>query len=547
MERELFPFQQEFVDARLKDYEAGITWAGLFADTGTGKTPTSIRLVDGIAQKVGADTGESPTCWIVTDASVKWNWAEEIGHWTTRPLSPLDLIVVEGDREERLRQLLLAQALHPKWVILNYDQMRLHLPQLLKAVRPNLDLVVLDEADRIQSMDSRRSIACRAIAAHYRIALTATPIPNRIDTLYPVLQWLQPGERRVLNDEWEGEVVAVPHLVGSPTWGSFNAFLNQYAIVNQYNRVVGVRNVPLLHRRLREDFHCEVWLKRDKLEGMPPTEFETELLELTPAQAGVYQMMKEGFIEWVEGEASDRWFSSRYSPTARQQIKLALLAQLTYMRMATSMSPYHLMSHIRASRAKGDGPAFRIRENEVEVTSRDNAKLEWLASAARADLERSSKGGVLVFSQWTNVLDEAEHALADLDCYGLRRIDGSVANKDRFEIQQEVQSGQARLVLTSTAGGRGMNLQRLNQLYVNDLTWTPSQIMQALGRIERIGQSEDMFCTYLIARDTIDAKKMVPLLKDKQKDADAVLQGERGRRSAGVLDIGDMSDALNWV
>ena len=217
------------------------------------------------------------------------------------------------------------------------------------------------------------------------------------------------------------------------------------------------------------------------------------------------------------------------------------------------MSPYHFNEHAtRLAMEKNGltGLGFEMPKLPDELLTKDNAKLDWTKRYINEHFPTGKEpGGMLVYCEWTDVLDEVRSSLNGIGermGLGLYRGGVSMSGEGRDEV------GRAewiqKLVLTSDAGGRGLNLQALNHAIVFNLPWTPTQVEQLAGRIERMGQENEMWVTYLVAKDTVDSKKMLPTILNKKRDSDLILHGKRGRKTKGILDgLNRISDVQDWI
>lgn len=516
--------------------------------TGTGKTIIQTMLAAVLAEVITRQKGRAPTAWVYTMDTLKTQWASEIGKIDPRipPLSanPLDVFVIDGTAAERKAQIELIKTLKsagspPKFVITNYDTLRLNLLEIADAMDKEVDMVFLDEADQIQNPNSDRGKAARVIAdAYVRVVASASLMYNKIDDLHSVLQFLAPADWRY-EEYGKGankRRLLMPHTADG--FGSLQTFLSWFAFTDDYGNVKGVRNVPELHRRLRAmGFH--VVEKRDVLD-LPDLNVSVEKVRLDPIQQKVYNMAVEGFVEKLE-DMRDAW---SYGEERGVMIR-SILAWLTAVRRATSLSPRQYVNKMLEREAQKNGLTFRWEKTDGDLTD-SNAKLDWMRQYALEFAE--TQGGCLFYSQWTDALDAMHAGLKDIGAkVGMGRIDGAASDAEREKVRQGVLGGNIKMVLTSNAGGRGLNLQKLNRVVANDIPWTPTELLQVAGRIERRGQENEMWFHYLIAEGTIDEKKMLPMILNKAKDQDAVAYGERGRRYESALGTDNLDEILGWL
>lgn len=552
-----FPWQQAIIDDDLQAYGEGRRYAMCTIPTGTGKTCIAVAEGGEIAKQQEAATGKRCVAWVITMASLKEQWLNEILAFDHRDINPArgDIIFV-GDQsdtqQDREMQILLAAGLKPRWVIMNYDQLRLHADTFIKCVDPDNDIVILDEADNIQNSSSDRSLVARAVQCHWRGVFTATPVKNMVDSLYALLQFCDPGPRRrhewstKINGEYKYTTLRLPY--GSPEWGTQSDFEYEYCQKDSWGHIVGTMNLPDLHRRLQR-FGMHIVEKREVLD-IPELHTQVEYIKLSPEGQKVYDLAKFGAVKALD---ELEWRHGRYFDSGNYQVAQCILAILTMMRRATTMSPYHFSEHANRLMMEKNGLTgigFEMPKLPPELLTKDNAKLDWTKDYINEHFPTGKEpGGMLVYSEWTDVLDEVRQGLNGIgERMGLGLYRGGVSMRSREETRLGVLNGQKKLVLTSDAGGRGLNLQALNRAVIMNLPWTPTQVEQLAGRIERMGQENEMFVHYLVVKGTVDERKMLPTILNKKKDSDMILHGKRGRKTKGILDgLNRISDVQDWI
>ncbi len=542
-------WQAEIVHEDYLSYvHEGRTHFAYWLPTGTGKTIIQTMLAAAVGETIRRQTGVAPTAWIFTMDTLKFQWVSEIGKVDPRiePFSanPLDIMVIDGSAPERLAQLFMIKAMRDagnpvRYVITNYDTLRINLPEILDALGAR-DMVFLDEADQIQNPGSDRGKAARALAykAYVRVVASASLIYNKIDDLFAILMFLCPDDIRMAEFGKGDKKISVPMPFEAVGFGTMGDFLRTFAVLDRFGNIKGVRNVPELHRRI-EAMGFHVREKRELLD-LPDLNVSVERIELTPLQKKVYEMAVAGFIRKLE-EMQVSWDSG----DDRGMMIHNILAWLTAVRRATSLSPVQYVSDMIRKQSVKDGLPANWERLEGELTN-ENAKLAWMRDYL--DAHQDEPGGWLFYSQWTDALDVMNEGLREYARkVGLGRIDGSASTKERERVRLGVLEGSVRLVMTSNAGGRGLNLQKLNHVIANDIPWTPTELNQVFGRIERRGQENEMWVHYLVAKDTIDDKKMLPMILKKAKDQNAVAFGERGRRYEDALGVSSLDEILGWL
>lgn len=238
----IYPYQREGM------LHLAFTERALLADEmGLGKTVQAIAACALLHR-----LGKAQRVLVVTPASLKTEWEEQIHRFTTLPYQ-----LVFGRRTERLR----AYAEAPFFTIVNYEQMLTDALDVNARLRP--DIVVLDEAQRIKNWASKTAQAVKRLQSRYAFVLTGTPIENRIDELRSIVDFLD------------------PQLLGS-----LFRFNRDFYVLDDRGRPTGYKNLDQLQARIRP-----VMLRRRKqdVETELPSRTDRNLfVPLTPAQKAAY-------------------------------------------------------------------------------------------------------------------------------------------------------------------------------------------------------------------------------------------------------------------
>jgi superfamily II DNA or RNA helicase len=337
--------------------------------------------------------------------------------------------------------------------------------------------VFLDEAQHIKNPDSQNAKAACALRAASRFILTGTPIENSVRDLWSLFEFLLPGylgSRVDFRDRYETP------LLGGATgeiWSRLSRRIAPY----------------LLRRR-----------KQDVLADLPEKIEQVIEVELGGQQRATYAKLQEAARSQID-LLNDRGQAG----AARMRVLTALL------RLRQACCDLRLLG------AMGEEPAV-------------SAKL----GALRELLGEAIDGGhrVLVFSQFTSMLDLIERALA-ADGIAFCRLDGST--KDRAAVVEKFQSDDSIPVflISLKAGGVGLNLTAADTVIHFDPWWNPAVEAQATDRAHRIGQKRVVTSIKLIARDTIEERVLA--LQQRKRDllagtVDADAAFER-------LDAGDLA------
>ncbi len=449
LQAQLRPYQEDGYQWAMRLAQAGFG-ACLADDMGLGKTVQTLAVL--LARAAGGPA------LVVAPTSVCGNWLAE-----ARRFAPALNASIYG---EGARAALIEAAGPRDVVIVSYGLMQ----QAQEAFAAKAwHTLVADEAQAIKNAAAKRSLALFDLAADFRIALSGTPIENRLAELWSIMRFCNPG------------------LLG--TLARFN---ERFAGPIERERD---RDAQRMLRRLIAPFV----LRRTKsqvLEELPP---RTELvLTIAPdaAEAAHYEALRRAAVATAERAVADQ-------PTGQAQFHI--LAQLTRLRRA-ACDP-------------------RLVSPELQLAG---AKVRAFADLAAELAANGHKA--LVFSQFVDFLDLLR---APLDEAGIRYqyLDGATPAAERTRRIAAFQSGDGDLFLISLkAGGFGLNLTAADYVVITDPWWNPAAEDQAMGRAHRIGQLRPVTVYRLVTQGTLE-EQIVELHHDKRALAEGVL-GEQAADAA---------------
>ena len=454
LQAELRPYQQEGFEWAMRRAGAGLG-AILADDMGLGKTLQALAVL--LAR------GRGGAALVVAPTSLIGNWLAE-AHRFAPALRLSDFGATPPAEREALRM-----AAGPNEVLLvSYTLLQLDAEGFAGR---DWHTLVLDEAQAVKNAAARRSQAVHALRADFRLALSGTPIENRLAELWSIMQICNPG------------------LLGTQA-----QFSERFAVPIERDRHRGRQRTL---RRLVGPFI----LRRTKsqvLEDLPP---RTELIlpvEAEPAEQAHYEALRRQALK----EAEEALQGDAGSGSAQ----LHLLAQLTRLRRA-ACDP-------------------RLVTPELSLAG---AKVRAFGDLAR---ELAANGHrTLVFSQFVDFLQLLR---ATLDEAGLSHqyLDGATPAAERSRRVAAFQDGEGDFFLISLkAGGFGLNLTAADYVVIADPWWNPAAEDQASGRAHRIGQQRPVTVYRLVRQGTLE-ERIVALHHDKRELAAQVLDGGDGPAQA---------------
>jgi hypothetical protein len=423
----------------------------LLADEmGLGKTVQAIAACELLARRNGIGR-----VLVVCPASLKAEWEEQIARFTDRAAQS-----VFGGRPQRL-----ATYREPQFfTIANYEQVLVDGADINDVLRP--DVVVLDEAQRIKNWQIKTARRVKSLRSRYAFVLTGTPVENRIDELYSIVQYLD------------------PELVG-PLF----RFNRDFYQLDERGRPVGYQNLAELRRRLQP-----LMLRRRK------SDVETELPGRT---------VKTYFVRMAE-EQRLRYDDYRV-PASR------LIAQAQ--RRPLSPKEFERLQMLLACmRMVCDTPAI------LDPDCRISPKLEELEGIL-ADLLEEPDRKVIVFSEWERMLALVRGRAAEMGVEAAWHTGSVPQLRRRAEIMRFKQDPACRLFLSTDSGSVGLNLQAASAVVNVDLPWNPAKLEQRIARAWRKNQTRSVTVVNLVCEDSIE-HQILHLLGRKQALADGVLDGQ---------------------
>ncbi len=438
----LFPYQREGM------LHLAFTERALLADEmGLGKT---IQAIAACALLKRLDRAERVL--VVTPASLKGEWEEQIRQFTDLPTR-----LVFGGLAARRD----AYDAGTFFTVVNYEQMIRDALEVNARFRP--DVVVLDEAQRIKNWNTQTAQAIKRLKSRYAFILTGTPIENRIDELYSLMDFLEP---RAL--------------------GPLFRFNRDFYQFDERGRPSGYRDLARLHERI-----APYMLRRRK------SDVETELPDRTDRQHFVKLTPKQQQV-----------YDEHHEIVAR-------LAAIAKRRPLTQQEQERLMMNLAMMRMVCDTTYI------LDPKTRDCPKLAELEKVLEECRENEGVK-VIVFSEWERMLELVRELCRRLKL-GFAWHTGSVPQqRRRAEINAFKSDAHCRVFLSTDSGSTGLNLQNASVVINCDLPWNPAKLEQRIARAWRKHQTRAVTVINLVSESTIE-HNMLDTLANKQALADGVL------------------------
>ncbi len=451
------------LEATLRGYqEDGFRWLGtlerlgfggiLADDMGLGKTLQVIAHV--LAQK---ETGRGGCTLVVCPASLVYNWMSEISRFAPG----LAAVAVLGTKAAR--RVLIGGHEGADILVTFYDLLRRDVEEYAPL---HLSRVVLDEAQYIKNPKAQVTRAVKCLDADVRLALTGTPIENRLAELWSIFDFLMPGylgTRDQFAKRYEGPVEAGEH-------GG--------------RRLLRCAIGPFVLRRL----------KSEVLADLPEKTESVVYSQMSPRQRKLYLATQDRLALQVQ-------HMDKGGPQGPERLKV--LAELTRLRQICCDPRLCLDGY--------EGGSAKL-ETCLELVSQ----------------ARDAGHRVLVFSQFASMLDLIGQRLSAAHVTWFQ-LTGRTSKEARERLVRRFQAGEADVFLVSLkAGGVGLNLTAADVVIHYDPWWNVAAQDQATDRAYRIGQHRDVSVMRLVVEGTVE-EKIVRMQEAKRDLAASVLDGEEVR------------------
>ncbi|MFV0435913.1 MAG: SNF2-related protein [Desulfopila sp.] len=419
--------------------EAGIAF-GLYKravligdEMGLGKTLQAIAL--GVLKK---EIFGFTNVLVVTLSSLKQQWQREITRFTSE-----QGCIIAGSASQRKAQYRNDASL---FKITNYEAV-LRDRTIISRLKP--DLIILDEAQRIKNFATKTAEAVKGLPRQHAIILTGTPLENKLEDVYSLVQFLDPD---LLSPLWQ---FAAEHF---------------YLSRRKAGEILGYTNLNSLHEKLKP-----LVIRRRKeevLEELPEVITNDYFIDLHQEQAEIHL----GYSQTLLPIISKKFLT----PMDLRRIQMLLLKM----------------------RQVCDSTYLIDRETNL------SPKLDELGTIL-AELVEQNGRKVVIFSEWTTMTmligkDLSRRSIPFVELSGKVPVHKRQALVDEFNTNPD-----CKVFLSTDAGGTGLNLQAADCVINFELPWNPARMNQRIGRINRIGQrAQCINVINLIAKHSIEERIM---------------------------------------
>lgn len=483
-----------YIHGKMREYQIqGLNWlvslyensiSGILADEmGLGKTLQTISFLGYLRYMRGI---VGPHIVIVPKSTLE-NWEREFAKWTP----DVRTLVLQGDKEHR------ANIVKNKLLTCDFDVLITSYEIVLREKsylqRFAWQYIVIDEAHRIKNESSSLSQIIRVFHSRNRLLITGTPLQNNLHELWALLNFILPDvfSDSAQFDQW---------------FESQNG--DQDMVVKQLHKVLQ----PFLLRRIKADVEKSL---------LPKKEINV-YIGMSDMQLKWYQKILERDIDAINGVGT----GGRGDKTRLLNIVMQLRKCCNHPYLFEGAEP---------------GPPYTTDEHLVF----NAGKMVILDKLLKRCREKGSR--VLIFSQMSRMLDILEDYCL-FRGYKYNRIDGGTAHPDRIRaIDQYNQPGSEKFVflLTTRAGGLGINLTTADTVILYDSDWNPQADLQAMDRAHRIGQTKQVYVYRFVTEDAIEEKVLDRAAQKLRLDQLVIQQGRA--KPSGSNQAASKDELLNII
>lgn len=458
----LRPYQKQGVHwmAKLRD----LGCHGLLADEmGLGKTLQVLTLLH-------HKPFEDKNSLIVCPASVVPVWESEARRWY--PNIKTEVLRTGHDFSE-------SSGDAPRLWIASYTQLRRHKHLLDEAA---FGYAVLDEAQQIKNPDAKVTQACGAIKAECRLALTGTPIENRLLDLWTLFRFLMPG------------------LLGSRRRFEDAVDSSSAEFREAFEKRLRKQLTPFILRR-----------QKDKVGKDLPPKLEMDLVcPISELQRQTY----EHLLNRGREELGDDLQSAMQSQSMHF---FSLLTRLRQVCCDPGLIP------------------------DVEADLSQSGKIQTLLTRLEEALQGDGARKVVIFSQFVSLLKRLKPVIREnFPKVALLELSGETKDRSKPVDRFQEEAGPAVILVSLRAGGTGITLHAADYVFLLDPWWNPAVENQAVDRVHRIGQDRRVFVYRMITQGTIE-ERIQHLKKEKRELFENTL-GHLGSAKDMAEHFGDLEE-----
>ena len=397
----------------------------------------------GIILKEFLITGLAKSVLILTPPSLVYQWQDEL-------LTKFSLDFVKQFDDDRFKD----AGSHDLLIMSHSSAVSPNHKNFLK--NRSWDIVIVDEAHSMKNSETKKHQLLKELPRKFTIFLSATPIQNNLGELYNLIELLRPG-----------------------TFGTFEQFITKYAEDNQ------MRKLNMFFRDELQKILSQIIIRTTRQEVKKYIKFTdripyTKILDPSETERKLYDEITEKVREH---------YASGYSI-----LHLMIIQRLISSSTESSKTALYKMKQSKLISEDEYEQLYALAKTIVN----DTKALELLKT-----IKEKPDSKFLIFTEF---LSTQEYLLNFLEKNGfsVTIFNGKMNLIERNESVMRFKDN-AKILISTSAGGEGQNFQFCNNVVNYDLPWNPMKVEQRVGRVHRIGQKSDVFIYNYAYRDTIDS------------------------------------------
>lgn len=487
-------------------------------EMGLGKTVIAIA---GAEELLGC--ADITTCLLVVPASLKFQWAQALSVFTDMPAREIRIgrkrrkiivpaethcVIIDGKPARKAEKMKLAVEIKPDYVIMSYEQV---LKDTRKVRKIRAGMVVLDEASAIKAFGSQRTLTIkRSLTAEYRLALTATPIENKPEEAFSIMEWVEPE-----------------------ALGPYDLFDKSYIERDHGGRVERYKNLPTLRKKLAASMARAKRTDPEVRDYLPDVDHDQWYVDLDPVTRKIYDRMVTDLLDELAkfkgGGSFDvgAYYSGQYDESTA-------LGKIMARQQAIEM----LLGHPQLLFTSGSAYVKGVL-SDYDINFDTHPKADYLIERVREILEYE-ENKILIFSRWLGMQDIITARLPGVPCVtysGQMSPSAKAAAVANF-------AGPYRVFISSHAGAYGTDMKMANYLINYDLPWAGGTREQINGRHQRASSEfAKVYVRDIIMAGTIEERKLA-MLEHKQAVAAAIIDGRMSRSGTVENDLQSLTEFL---
>jgi SNF2 family DNA or RNA helicase len=506
---ELKPYQVDAVKTMMEKKKMLVAY-----EMGLGKTPMTIAALE----ELRSNKQLTGTVLVLCLASLKYQWKAEL-----EKFAKTDALVIDGTPKTRTTQY--ARIKDVRYVVMNYEQV-VNDWDTIKA--HTFDAIVCDEATAIKGFRAKRAKKVKELSKRIpiRYALTGTPIENgKPEEMYSIMQFVDPT-----------------------VLGRFDLFDQAFIVRNNFGGVQRYRNLDVFHRRIAPSIVRKSQKDEDVKPYLPDAVYRAPLLiSLDPASRKLYNFIADDLMDLLTQASTI--FGASFDLSAlygygnawdgpENEMKGQIMSRVTALRMLSSHPQLILDSRKNFDNQTGKGSAYIHSLSDTGLLDRlsKTPKLDAVIGYLNEHLTIDDSYKAVVFSSYVGCVSEIAKRLTAkgfeaVSYTGKMNAKEKEAAKIKFQTTKEV-----RALVSSDAGGYGVDLPQANLLVNYDQPWSAGLSVQRNGRINRASSTwSTIVIQDVLVKDSIEERQYA-MLNQKGKIANAVLDG-KGINSKGGVDL----------